>query len=129
MNYPPTKTLLILTAVAILFGCEATERSQPQRASGTSAESPNRKINVQKKTLVQYACERIKGFEGYESIGGEISDCKIISTYQRSPPAGADFALVGAKIHTAEEEHYVVCLLYTSPSPRDATLSRMPSAA
>ena len=25
--------------------------------------------------------------------------------------------------------HLVVCLLYTSPSPRDATLSRMPSSA
>ena len=24
---------------------------------------------------------------------------------------------------------YAVCLLYTSPSPRDATLSRMPSSA
>ena len=24
---------------------------------------------------------------------------------------------------------YVTCLLYTSPSPRDATLSRMPSSA
>ena len=26
-------------------------------------------------------------------------------------------------------EKYSVCLLYTSPSPRDATLSRMPSSA
>ena len=26
-------------------------------------------------------------------------------------------------------EHYKTCLLYTSPSPRDATLSRMPSSA
>ena len=25
--------------------------------------------------------------------------------------------------------HFYVCLLYTSPSPRDATLSRMPSSA
>ena len=25
--------------------------------------------------------------------------------------------------------HYTFCLLYTSPSPRDATLSRMPSCA
>ena len=25
--------------------------------------------------------------------------------------------------------HYLICLLYTSPSPRDATLSRMPSSA
>ena len=27
------------------------------------------------------------------------------------------------------EKHYTTCLLYTSPSPRDATLSRMPSSA
>ena len=27
------------------------------------------------------------------------------------------------------EKGYSVCLLYTSPSPRDATLSRMPSSA
>ena len=26
-------------------------------------------------------------------------------------------------------ERYIYCLLYTSPSPRDATLSRMPSSA
>ena len=26
-------------------------------------------------------------------------------------------------------EHMKICLLYTSPSPRDATLSRMPSSA
>ena len=26
-------------------------------------------------------------------------------------------------------EYYWICLLYTSPSPRDATLSRMPSSA
>ena len=25
--------------------------------------------------------------------------------------------------------YYLICLLYTSPSPRDATLSRMPSSA
>ena len=29
----------------------------------------------------------------------------------------------------ASEANIVVCLLYTSPSPRDATLSRMPSSA
>ena len=27
------------------------------------------------------------------------------------------------------QENYITCLLYTSPSPRDATLSRMPSSA
>ena len=32
------------------------------------------------------------------------------------------------KFRLGQEEH-TVCLLYTSPSPRDATLSRMPSSA
>ena len=34
-------------------------------------------------------------------------------------------ALYGDSIHILDED----CLLYTSPSPRDATLSRMPSSA
>ena len=32
-------------------------------------------------------------------------------------------------IATRNEYQYPACLLYTSPSPRDATLSRMPSSA
>ena len=32
-------------------------------------------------------------------------------------------------ISAMEEGRYTICLLYTSPSPRDATLSRMPSSA
>ena len=28
-----------------------------------------------------------------------------------------------------KQKRYYICLLYTSPSPRDATLSRMPSSA
>ena len=34
-----------------------------------------------------------------------------------------------AKFVKALSEEFNVCLLYTSPSPRDATLSRMPSSA
>ena len=33
------------------------------------------------------------------------------------------------QVQTDNEEVVSVCLLYTSPSPRDATLSRMPSSA
>ena len=32
-------------------------------------------------------------------------------------------------VHQPSEDAYMSCLLYTSPSPRDATLSRMPSSA
>ena len=39
---------------------------------------------------------------------------------------------VGHALYTPDEdwwEEYEVCLLYTSPSPRDGLLSRMPSSA
>ena len=32
-------------------------------------------------------------------------------------------------LYSVSEERFITCLLYTSPSPRDATLSRMPSSA
>ena len=32
-------------------------------------------------------------------------------------------------IFNFDKAYYMLCLLYTSPSPRDATLSRMPSSA
>ena len=36
---------------------------------------------------------------------------------------------VSINVHLYEDDYYWGCLLYTSPSPRDATLSRMPSSA
>ena len=47
--------------------------------------------------------------------------------YKRSPAAGGDFFLVGSDYVFPRTSN--TCLLYTSPSPRDATLSRMPSSA
>ena len=35
----------------------------------------------------------------------------------------------GTKLHADKEETKDICLLYTSPSPRDGLLSRMPSSA
>ena len=48
-------------------------------------------------------------------VGGTFTDLVAIQS-------DAD----GLKITTAKSD---TCLLYTSPSPRDATLSRMPSSA
>ena len=41
------------------------------------------------------------------------------------------YKVLGSKEKQIEKERqeYLTCLLYTSPSPRDATLSRMPSSA
>ena len=49
----------------------------------------------------------------------DICDTTDFFTYELCNPAGCDTATVTIYI----------CLLYTSPSPRDATLSRMPSSA
>ena len=37
--------------------------------------------------------------------------------------------LISEKLQALKNENNSFCLLYTSPSPRDATLSRMPSSA
>ena len=37
--------------------------------------------------------------------------------------------LSNKKFTNEEIAHYLICLLYTSPSPRDGLLSRMPSSA
>ena len=37
--------------------------------------------------------------------------------------------VVPAEQYASDEDHYKYCLLYTSPSPRDRTRSRMPSSA
>ena len=46
-----------------------------------------------------------------------IEDISILSN---------SLAVIGSQVITAYNKN---CLLYTSPSPRDATLSRMPSSA
>ena len=38
-------------------------------------------------------------------------------------------AFLKARIENKESVIYITCLLYTSPSPRDRTRSRMPSSA
>ena len=36
---------------------------------------------------------------------------------------------VDVSLNDGSNDHFMVCLLYTSPSPRDGLLSRMPSSA
>ena len=42
---------------------------------------------------------------------------------------GACAAIVTRKIEGVSDDKLLICLLYTSPSPRDGLLSRMPSSA
>ena len=62
-----------------------------------------------------------------------VVDVEVPSGYIYTGWRFADeFVSVTLAIETAAMSyhvHYMYCLLYTSPSPRDATLSRMPSSA
>ena len=67
---------------------------------------------------------------------GKTTTMKILTCYM--PPTSGTATLSGLEIGKDDHEikkligylpEHNPCLLYTSPSPRDATLSRMPSSA
>ena len=71
-----------------------------------------------------------------EAVSDEASGRKLKSIVDRKstralPPDLLDFVDWTARYNGASPGNVLrmVCLLYTSPSPRDATLSRMPSSA
>ena len=72
-----------------------------------------------------------KMFEAKDSV--KKMQVKLAEDNKKLAKAQADAAVllkqISADTAVAEKEKEKVCLLYTSPSPRDATLSRMPSSA
>ena len=60
--------------------------------------------------------------------GSNYRDLVIHSGPAVSPPNDEDFNNWQFYIHHNQEDN-LFCLLYTSPSPRDTILSRMPSSA
>ena len=69
---------------------------------------------------------RARAREGFGDISG------ILAVFGGGRAAADDFAIFekGLFLRGSKRFRYhYICLLYTSPSPRDATLSRMPSSA
>jgi len=68
-------------------------------------------------------------------MGNFIRNCDILSTFDVGAAGGNREDLLDLIVNIAPDETQFfssfrkTCLLYTSPSPRDATLSRMPSSA
>ena len=82
-------------------------------------------------TLINKDRSRIKVFEPFEDVSkpSPSIDAMMISygcVYKRSSKP----VMKGSRVETVEtaRKEYA-CLLYTSPSPRDKTPSRMPSSA
>ena len=69
--------------------------------------------------------EVIKGPAGASSYGTGGSNGVVLITTKRGKVGSSD----GDNWKMSYKGTFGTCLLYTSPSPRDATLSRMPSSA
>ena len=71
--------------------------------------------------------------EGYEAEYLLTENGKDVQVWIESMEGvnGSSTHPIDVYIATSDEyfDHFCGCLLYTSPSPRDATLSRMPSSA
>ena len=59
----------------------------------------------------------------HDALGQQLGASNANILMDLLPPANA------SQLVTRTDMHANTCLLYTSPSPRDATLSRMPSSA
>ena len=64
----------------------------------------------------------------YEVLEKMLTDPEILANIDRMLEIQKEMGGL-AKIAAAVREHRVLCLLYTSPSPRDQRGSRMPSSA
>ena len=63
-------------------------------------------------------------------------DCPLSSAFENdlkgihsTAPQAAQVTVPWLLVHGTEDDVVLICLLYTSPSPRDGLLSRMPSSA
>ena len=80
-----------------------------------------------------------RGYQVYTEVCASCHSMKYLSYRNLGEKGGPEFSEAEVKAiaasfevidgPNADGEMFESCLLYTSPSPRDATLSRMPSSA
>ena len=72
--------------------------------------------------------------EQFTAHGGPVKGLAVSNNNKYLASASFDYSVVIWNLNPIKENNTLIghdasCLLYTSPSPRDATLSRMPSSA
>ena len=80
-----------------------------------------------KKDILEKAYRLICTARSLSSIYEENKE--ITSKYVHATSKGHEVIQIALGLQLKEFDWVSPCLLYTSPSPRDATLSRMPSSA
>ena len=82
---------------------------------------------------IMVATDSHLGYCDRDAVRGTDSFAAFEEVLRLANDRGADFLLLaGDLFHDNKPSRrtlFKTCLLYTSPSPRDATLSRMPSSA
>ena len=103
--------------------------NKPIKISDVILEINNLKTDINKNSLS--IKKIILGAQGDSlnlklSRNGSVFSCKVFFTRQQLKQKAESFLI---DIKTYGDRWYDYCLLYTSPSPRDGLLSRMPSSA
>ena len=74
--------------------------------------------------LPRYTGTSLEDYGQYIILVNFSKYVKMFAEWHNVEIKGQDRSMI-----SATAENITICLLYTSPSPRDATLSRMPSSA
>ena len=87
-------------------------------------------VDVVKQNLVSSA-KKVKDSDEIAQVGtiSANGDKEIGSMISKAMQKVGNEGVITVEENKGIETELDVCLLYTSPSPRDATLSRMPSSA
>ena len=80
--------------------------------------------------MIEFLREYLEGFSEHP-MDSLILGCTHYPLFQNQIEMilGPGVNVVNSAFAVAKNVQSILCLLYTSPSPRDATLSRMPSSA
>ena len=106
------------------IGCGAMQQNRTDSGPGVAAPAflfvgeGETALSLRVFQAVETAANKAQILRGWTGFGGGI-------LYPRGKPVQAH--QYGATDN--RDEGYYICLLYTSPSPRDGLLSRMPSSA
>ena len=108
-----------------------TELEYTEKDTKIKVSKNNISINNQTNQTLSKEISSNKNLESQNNISGIEVTSPIIGTAYHAPEPGAKkFVEVGKKIKKGDTVMIVeACLLYTSPSPRDQSGSRMPSSA
>ena len=123
-----TKLLALVVLFVGLEGitCVAQQSDLEEKGSQKSEQDAKSKErdSVEQSAIIQHPSIRISERDGIPSITADPEALKVFSNQLESIAAKTPKQEFARKVFDLQH-----CLLYTSPSPRDATLSRMPSSA